>query len=169
MASRNKSKEKSSNNAFEEPMHSRSEQFAYIEVNINTDDTLLSLSMKFNCTIPDLKRLNSLQNDRDMFALNSLKIPIKKHSSLAQKYENQLKYGDPNLSRLKENVILDTSLERETYRNSEEDDSEDASSNFGTSKQLGYIKKDSSLMMLETQFSNGIGKIYLLRYCGFFD
>ena len=109
------------------------DQFAYIEVNIGQSDTLLALSMKFNCTIIDLKRLNSLQNDRDMYALNSLKIPIKKHSSLAQQYENQLKYGDVNFSRLNTNAIYDPSLERDVYRNSEDDDSEDTSSSVGYS------------------------------------
>jgi len=90
-----------------------SEQFVYIEVSISPDDTLLSLSMKFNVTVSDLKRLNSLQNDRDVYALSFVKIPIKKNSIFAEQYEGQLKYGDPNLTRLNTNSRLDSSLERE--------------------------------------------------------
>ena len=90
-----------------------SEQVVYIEVSISPDDTLLSLSMKFNVTVSDLKRLNSLQNDRDVYALSFVKIPIKKNSIFAEQYEGQLKYGDANLTRLNTNSRLDSSLERE--------------------------------------------------------
>ena len=48
------------------PIFDNLDQFAYIEIPITKDDTLLSLSVKFNCAIIDLKRLNSLQNDREM-------------------------------------------------------------------------------------------------------
>jgi len=136
---------------------SRQDQFAYIEINVTEETTLLSLSMKFNCTITDLKRLNSLQNDRDMYALNTLKIPIKKHSALAHQYESQLKFADSNLSRLKENLVVDNGVEREVYKNSEEDDSEDQMSNFGTSsKQNGYNQNEG--LILETQFASERGR-----------
>ncbi len=136
---------------------SRQDQFAYIEINLTEETTLLSLSMKFNCTITDLKRLNSLQNDRDMYALNTLKIPIKKHSALAHQYESQLKFADSNLSRLKENLVVDNGVEREVYKNSEEDDSEDQMSNFGTSsKQNGYNQNEG--LILETQFASERGR-----------
>lgn len=106
------------------------DHFAYIEIPITKDDTLLALSVKFNCSLIDLKRLNSLQNDREMYALNSFKIPIKKHSILAQEYEAQLKYGEINFSRLKTNTVFDPNLEKDAYVNSEdtEDDSEEISS-----------------------------------------
>jgi hypothetical protein len=54
-----------------------------------------------------------LLNDRDVYALSAVKIPIKKNSILAHQYESQLKYGDLNLNRLNTNIRLDSSLERE--------------------------------------------------------
>lgn len=99
---------------------------AFIKVDIDKNDTLLSLSMKYNCTIIDIKRLNSLQNDRDMYALNNLKIPIKKHSSLAAKYESKLEYCDINFTRLTTNAALDHNIEKEI--NSVYSDSDDAQS-----------------------------------------
>ena len=118
------------------PIFDNLDQFAYIEIPITKDDTLLSLSVKFNCAIIDLKRLNSLQNDREMYALNSLKIPIRKHTILAQKYEADLKYGETNFSRLKTNIVFEPNKEKDVYVNSEdtEDDSEDTSSlkNYAT-------------------------------------
>lgn len=124
------------------------DQFTYIEIKINKDDTLLSLSMKFNCTIIDLKRLNSLQNDREMFALKTLKIPIKKHSSMAQEYASELKYGDVNFSRLKSNVVLDHTIENDVYKNSDDYDSEDTTSSISfpaATRQNGTLPGESLL------------------------
>lgn len=113
---------------------------AYVKINIDKDDTLLSLSMKYNCTAIDIKRLNSLQNDRDMYALNSLKIPIKKYSVLAEKYESQLEYCDINLTRLKTNAALDYNIEKEIYINSDSEDAQSIiESNQATNKSNNFI------------------------------
>jgi len=97
-----------------------------------------------------------------MYAFNTLKIPIKKHSTLAHQYETQLKFGDPNLSRLSENLVTDNGIEREIYKNSEEDDSEDQMSTIGTSsnKQNPYYNEES---VQETHFASDIG-INKLKY-----
>lgn len=129
------------------------DNFAYIEVPITKDDTLLALSVKFNCTLIDLKRLNSLQNDREMYALNSFKIPIKKHSILAQEYETQLKYGEINFSRLKTNTVSDPKLENDVYVNSEdtEDDNEEILSNkkFSLEREARPSNNSASRINLE--------------------
>jgi hypothetical protein len=155
------------------------EQFAYIEINISKEETLLSLSMKFNTTVADLKRLNSLQNDRDVYALSSVKIPIKLHSILAQQYESQLKYGDANQTRLSSNMRLDSSVERELAdkrilnEKSEDDEDDDqndpniiSSNNINPYSNINNNTSNSTVGFkynineksyeMETQFSNKV-------------
>ena len=80
-------------------------KFVYIDYVLNTEDSLHSLSMKFGVNLSELKRINFLQNDRDIYALKTLKIPIKPYSLLAEQYADQLKYTDSNLTRLNTNIL----------------------------------------------------------------
>jgi len=80
-------------------------KFVYIDYVLNSQDTLHSLSMKFAVNLSELKRINFLQNDRDIYALKTLKIPIKPYSYLAEQYADQLKYTDSNLTRLNTNTL----------------------------------------------------------------
>ena len=63
----------------------------FIEIPIEKTDTLQGLSLKFGCTISQIKRLNNLAIDRDLFALSLCKIPIVEHSSQSALYEKELK------------------------------------------------------------------------------
>ena len=77
-------------------------QFIYIDYELDTkSETLHTISIKFGVSISDLKRFNSLQNDRDIYALKYLKIPIKPHSYQSELYASQLKYSETVLTRLK--------------------------------------------------------------------
>lgn len=76
-------------------------QFIYIDYELDTkNDTLHTISLKFSVPISDLKRMNSLQNDRDIYALKYIKIPIKPNSYQSELYASQLKYSDTILTRL---------------------------------------------------------------------
>jgi hypothetical protein len=88
-------------------------QLCYIEIPISSTDTLHSLSMKFGVSIINLKRINSLHNERDMFALKLFKVPIKPYSMLADEYKDKLKFADINLTRL--NSIGRLDIDRDDY------------------------------------------------------
>lgn len=76
-------------------------QFVYIEYEIDSaNDTLQTLSIRFAVSISDLKRFNSIQNDRDIYALKFVKIPIRPNSYQSELYASQLKYSDTILTRL---------------------------------------------------------------------
>lgn len=75
--------------------------FVYIDYEFDTkSETLHTISIKFGVSISDLKRFNSLQNDRDIYALKYLKIPIKPNSYQSELYASQLKYSETVLTRL---------------------------------------------------------------------
>jgi len=53
-----------------------------IESDIQPTDTLLSLSLKYNIPLAELKRVNNILNDGEFFALKRIKIPVRPTSLL---------------------------------------------------------------------------------------
>jgi hypothetical protein len=104
MSSRlNKSRERNSPGSYfsDSSFGNGEPQYIYIEYLLDPSvDSLHKLSMEFCVSITDLKRINSLQNDRDVYALKTVKIPVKPNSIHTEKYAGQLKYSDQIVSRL---------------------------------------------------------------------
>jgi LysM repeat protein len=128
MTSRLKSKERSRENPSVSPVRQQQQQqqqLFFIELSVNPNETLQSISMKFGTTVADLKRINSLLNERDMYALKFIKVPIKPHSILAQKYANQLKQAEANLSRLNTIGRVNLNTEIETLEDTSNINSDD--------------------------------------------
>ncbi|TRY77703.1 hypothetical protein DNTS_017270 [Danionella cerebrum] len=55
-----------------------------LERNISHDDNLNKLSLQYGCKVADLKRVNNLFHEQDMYALKSLKIPVKRYGLLTE-------------------------------------------------------------------------------------
>ena len=53
-----------------------------IQCDIQPSDTLLSLSLKYNVPIAELKRVNNILTDQGFYALKRIKIPVKPYSLL---------------------------------------------------------------------------------------
>jgi len=53
-----------------------------IETDIQPSDTLLSLTLKYNIPLAELKRVNNILNDAEFFALKRIKIPVRPTSLL---------------------------------------------------------------------------------------
>jgi len=53
-----------------------------IETDIQPSDTLLSLSLKYNIPLAELKRVNNILSDAEFFALKRIKIPVRPTSLL---------------------------------------------------------------------------------------
>lgn len=47
-----------------------------LEAEVLPNDTLYAISLRFNCTIQDLKRLNKIDKDNEIFAFRVLKVPL---------------------------------------------------------------------------------------------
>ena len=134
--------------------------FMYIEHPVNDQVSLQIISMKFGVSIIDLKRINSLQNDRDLYALKSLKVPIKAHSLLAEQYAAKLKYSDQTLTRLIENTPLVayqieqqvSSQSSSSLKNSSDED--DAHSRADATSLIDMQPMDTSLSILPASIMN---------------
>ncbi|KAJ9593505.1 hypothetical protein L9F63_014958 [Diploptera punctata] len=49
----------------------------YLEKEIQPGDTLQTLSLQFNCPISELKRINNIHRDNEIFARRIIKVPMK--------------------------------------------------------------------------------------------
>ncbi|XP_028814537.1 lysM and putative peptidoglycan-binding domain-containing protein 4 [Denticeps clupeoides] len=55
-----------------------------LERDVAHGDNLSKLALQYGCKVADIKRVNNLIQEQDMYALKSIKIPVKKHSLLTE-------------------------------------------------------------------------------------
>lgn len=53
-----------------------------LEATVLENDTLASIALRFNCTVADLKRLNKIDKDNEIYARKTLRIPLTPYSAL---------------------------------------------------------------------------------------
>lgn len=57
-----------------------------LEREVSDGDNLNKLALQYGCKVADIKRVNNLMQEQDLFALKSIKIPVQKHSFLTETY-----------------------------------------------------------------------------------
>ncbi|KAI3371338.1 hypothetical protein L3Q82_023954 [Scortum barcoo] len=60
-----------------------------LEREVLDGDSLNKLALQYGCKVADIKRVNNLMQEQDLFALKSIKIPVKKHSFLTETYTDR--------------------------------------------------------------------------------
>ncbi|XP_036417640.1 lysM and putative peptidoglycan-binding domain-containing protein 4 [Colossoma macropomum] len=55
-----------------------------LERKISHKDNLNKLALQYGCKVADIKRVNNLLKDQDLYALKSIRIPVKKHGLLTE-------------------------------------------------------------------------------------
>ncbi|XP_044735795.1 lysM and putative peptidoglycan-binding domain-containing protein 3 isoform X2 [Chrysoperla carnea] len=55
-----------------------------INVEVDADDTLQAISLKFHCTIAELKRVNNILRDNEIYARRTIRVPIRPNSILTE-------------------------------------------------------------------------------------
>ncbi|XP_062860619.1 lysM and putative peptidoglycan-binding domain-containing protein 4 isoform X2 [Trichomycterus rosablanca] len=55
-----------------------------LERHISHEDNLNKLALQYGCKVADIKRVNNLIKEQDLYALKFIKIPVKKHSLLTE-------------------------------------------------------------------------------------
>ncbi|OCT86770.1 lysM and putative peptidoglycan-binding domain-containing protein 4-like [Xenopus laevis] len=56
-----------------------------LERAITEDDNLNKLALQYGCKVADIKRVNNLMRDQDIYALKTIKIPVKVHGLLTER------------------------------------------------------------------------------------
>ncbi|KAK7867676.1 hypothetical protein R5R35_011553 [Gryllus longicercus] len=57
----------------------------YVEKLLEPGDTLQTLSLQFNCPVAELKRINHILRDNEIYARRKIKVPVKPGSVLTEK------------------------------------------------------------------------------------
>ncbi|XP_041854163.1 lysM and putative peptidoglycan-binding domain-containing protein 4 [Melanotaenia boesemani] len=55
-----------------------------LEREVLDGDNLNKIALQYGCKVADIKRINNLMHDQDLFALKSIKIPVQRHSVLTE-------------------------------------------------------------------------------------
>ncbi|KAA0714923.1 LysM and putative peptidoglycan-binding domain-containing protein 4 [Triplophysa tibetana] len=55
-----------------------------LERDVSHEDNLNKLALQYGCKVADIKRVNNFFQEQDMYALKSIKIPVKKHGLLTE-------------------------------------------------------------------------------------
>ncbi|XP_315125.5 lysM and putative peptidoglycan-binding domain-containing protein 3 [Anopheles gambiae] len=56
----------------------------WLEAQILPGDTLQAIALRFNCSIPQLKKLNKIDKDNEIYARNVIRVPVTPHSILLE-------------------------------------------------------------------------------------
>ncbi|KAM3608583.1 uncharacterized protein V6R79_001247 [Siganus canaliculatus] len=59
-----------------------------LEREVLDGDSLNKLALQYGCKVADIKRVNNLMQEQDLFALKYIKIPVQKHSFLTETYRD---------------------------------------------------------------------------------
>ncbi|XP_059420369.1 lysM and putative peptidoglycan-binding domain-containing protein 4-like [Carassius carassius] len=62
----------------------RAGEMLLLERDISHEDNLSKLAIQYGCKVADIKRVNNLFQEQDMYALRSIRIPVKKHGLLTE-------------------------------------------------------------------------------------
>ncbi|XP_076637742.1 lysM and putative peptidoglycan-binding domain-containing protein 3 isoform X3 [Colletes latitarsis] len=58
-----------------------------INVQLKSEDTLQALALRYRCTISELKRINKIHKENEIFAKRFIKVPIQPFSILSETLE----------------------------------------------------------------------------------
>eukprot|EP00064_Thunnus_orientalis_P012701 superscaffoldBa00001981_g12736 len=74
--------------AFQRQEQDRLRNVQLLEREVLDGDNLNKLALQYGCKVADIKRVNNLIQEQDLFALKSIKIPVQKHSFLTETYSD---------------------------------------------------------------------------------
>ncbi|XP_047996942.1 lysM and putative peptidoglycan-binding domain-containing protein 3 isoform X2 [Leguminivora glycinivorella] len=66
------------------PLHKMKSQDHFIEAQVQDGDTLQAIALRFHCSIAELKRINHIHKDNEIFARRTVKVPVTPYSVLTE-------------------------------------------------------------------------------------
>ncbi|KAJ8673727.1 hypothetical protein QAD02_004989 [Eretmocerus hayati] len=75
-----------------------------IKVEIQSEDTLQALALRYGCNIAELKRINNIHKDNEIHAHQFIKVPVQPYSLLTETINQTSESGDTTTGKPKENV-----------------------------------------------------------------
>ncbi|EGW06550.1 lysM and putative peptidoglycan-binding domain-containing protein 4 isoform X1 [Cricetulus griseus] len=60
------------------------------------EDSLNKLALQYGCKVADIKKVNNFLREQDLYALKSIKIPVRKHGILTETHQELTPLGGPS-------------------------------------------------------------------------
>ncbi|XP_026762960.2 lysM and putative peptidoglycan-binding domain-containing protein 3 [Galleria mellonella] len=70
----------------------------FIEAQVQEGDTLQAIALRFYCSVSELKRINQIHKDNEIFARRTIKVPVTPYSVLTEIIPSQLPEHQPSNS-----------------------------------------------------------------------
>ncbi|XP_001841801.2 lysM and putative peptidoglycan-binding domain-containing protein 3 [Culex quinquefasciatus] len=91
-----------------------------MEAQILPGDTLQAIALRFNCTIAELKKINKIDKDKEIFARRIIRVPITPHSILLETLPKVHSSGNSSPKRNFSNAAQSAALVIEKQTNLDE-------------------------------------------------
>lgn len=79
-------------------LHRIKPQEHFIEAQVQEGDTLQAIALRFYCSISELKRINHIHKDNEIFARRTIKVPVTPYSVLTELIPTQPPEATPSTS-----------------------------------------------------------------------
>ncbi|XP_036332154.1 uncharacterized protein LOC118743526 isoform X2 [Rhagoletis pomonella] len=77
-----------------------------IEAKVEEGDTLQALALRFHCSVADIKRINKIDKDNEIYARKVVKIPVTPHSILLETLPIVHKSGSNSPSQCEDDTLV---------------------------------------------------------------
>ncbi|VVD03490.1 lysM and putative peptidoglycan-binding domain-containing protein 3-like [Leptidea sinapis] len=92
-------------------LHRIKPQDHFIEAQVQVGDTLQAIALRFHCSISELKRINHIHKDNEIFARRTIKIPVTPYSVLTELIPIQQETVPTSSNNARTTLTMDNPLE----------------------------------------------------------
>ncbi|KAJ8717155.1 hypothetical protein PYW08_005554 [Mythimna loreyi] len=96
-------------------LHRIKPQEHFIEAQVQEGDTLQAIALRFYCSISELKRINHIHKDNEIFARRTIKVPVTPYSVLTELIPSQHPEPVPSSSNNASHTVLQELLDTNQY------------------------------------------------------
>ncbi|KAK0157650.1 hypothetical protein PV328_011361 [Microctonus aethiopoides] len=117
-----------------------------ITVTLKPDDTLQALSLRYRCSISELKRINNIHKENEIFARRILKVPVQPFSIFTEMTENnqENKFAKSTIN------LLDDSFVDDEINNGEQNNTLNISSSSANNNSDNNVNNDINNIILNS-------------------
>ncbi|XP_075981697.1 lysM and putative peptidoglycan-binding domain-containing protein 3 [Anticarsia gemmatalis] len=106
MVGYNMGKKNDANEPSEIQLHRIKPQDHFIEAQVQEGDTLQAIALRFYCSLSELKRINHIHKDNEIFARRTIKVPVTPYSVLTELIPTQPPEPTPSTSTNNSNTVI---------------------------------------------------------------
>nr|XP_021182163.2 lysM and putative peptidoglycan-binding domain-containing protein 3 [Helicoverpa armigera] len=99
-------------------LHRIKPQEHFIEAQVQEGDTLQAIALRFYCSISELKRINHIHKDNEIFARRTIKVPVTPYSVLTELVPTQQTEPVPSTSNNASHTVIQELLNVNHYNGS---------------------------------------------------